>query len=60
MPGDRAFRQAIDDSNTLPFFHPKTNVGMPNDPNVKNGKLGSLDYIPAAEQQKTVPARPRV
>lgn len=43
---------AIDDSNTLPFIAPKTNVGGDNDPNKKAGKLGSLDYIPAAEQQK--------
>lgn len=43
---------AIDDSNTLPFITPKTNVGIENDPNVRAGKLGSLDYIPAAEQQK--------
>ncbi|HSG69233.1 MAG TPA: GDSL-type esterase/lipase family protein, partial [Planctomycetaceae bacterium] len=42
----------IDDSNTLPFINPKTNVGVPNDPNVKAGKLGSLDYRNAAEQQK--------
>ena len=42
----------IDDSNTLPFITPKTNVGAPNDPNVKNGKLGSLDYLKATEQQK--------
>lgn len=42
----------VDDTNTLPFFQPKTNVGIPNDPNIKNGKLGSLNYIPAAEQQK--------
>ncbi|QDT02826.1 hypothetical protein K227x_12050 [Rubripirellula lacrimiformis] len=41
-----------DDSNTLPFITPKTNVGIPNDPNVKRGKLGSLDYRTAAEQQK--------
>lgn len=44
--------EAIDDSNTLPFINPKTNVGVPNDPNVKAGKLGSLEYRNAAEQQK--------
>jgi putative membrane-bound dehydrogenase-like protein len=44
--------QAVDDTNTLPFFEPKTNVGGDKDPNRKAGKLGSLDYIPAAEQQK--------
>ncbi len=42
----------IDDSNTLPFINPKTNVGGPNDPNAKRGKLGSLEYLNAAEQQK--------
>ena len=42
----------IDDSNTLPFINPKTNVGGPNDPNAKRGKLGSLDYLTADEQQK--------
>jgi putative membrane-bound dehydrogenase-like protein len=42
-----------DDSNTLPFINPKTNVGGPDDQNAKAGKLGSLDYLPAAEQQKT-------
>jgi putative membrane-bound dehydrogenase-like protein len=41
-----------DDSNTLPFLDVKTNVGQPDDPNVKAGKLGSLDYLTAAEQQK--------
>ena len=42
----------VDDSNTLPFIQPKTNVGGPNDPNAKRGKLGSLDYLSAAEQLK--------
>jgi putative membrane-bound dehydrogenase-like protein len=42
----------IDDSNTLPFINPKTNVGGSNDPNQKAGKLGSLEYRNAAEQQK--------
>ena len=46
------FPQEIDDSNTLPFITPKTNVGGPNDPNAKRGKLGSLEYLTAAEQQK--------
>ncbi|MCA8989998.1 MAG: HEAT repeat domain-containing protein, partial [Planctomycetaceae bacterium] len=31
---------------------PKTNVGGPDDKNQKAGKLGSLDYLPAIEQQK--------
>ena len=42
----------IDDSNTLPFINPKTNVGVPDDPNAKHGKLGTLEYLKAAEQQK--------
>ena len=42
----------VDDSNTLPFIEPKTNVGLPNDPNVKSGKLGSLNYLNAEAQQK--------
>ncbi|MDZ4852358.1 MAG: PVC-type heme-binding CxxCH protein [Pirellulaceae bacterium] len=42
----------IDDSNTLPFIVPKTNVGGGSDPNAKAGKLGSLDYLKATEQQK--------
>ncbi len=42
----------VDDSNTLPFINPKTNVGGPDDRNRKAGKLGSLDYLTAAEQQK--------
>ncbi|MGE0757567.1 MAG: PVC-type heme-binding CxxCH protein [Pirellulaceae bacterium] len=42
----------VDDSNTLPFLVPKTNVGGTSDPNRKAGKLGSLDYLPAEEQRK--------
>lgn len=42
----------IDDSKTLPFFDVKTNVGGPDDRQAKAGKLGSLDYLPAFEQQK--------
>jgi putative membrane-bound dehydrogenase-like protein len=44
--------EKVNDDNTLPFITPKTNVGLPNDPNVEKGKLGSLDYLPAAEQKK--------
>ncbi len=44
--------EKIDDSGTLPFINPKTNVGGPDDPNAKRGKLGSLDYLNAAEQQQ--------
>ena len=43
---------SVDDSNTLPFIKVVTNVGGPDDVNRKRGKLGSLDYKPAAEQQK--------
>lgn len=42
----------VDDSNTLPFLKTVTNVGGKNDPNRRRGKLGSLEYIPAAEQKK--------
>lgn len=42
----------VDDNNTLPFIVPKTNVGGDKDPNRERGKLGSLDYLNAAEQQK--------
>ncbi|MEQ9408233.1 MAG: GDSL-type esterase/lipase family protein [Fuerstiella sp.] len=48
----RSVPEKCDDSNTLPFIEVKTNVGGDNDPNAKAGKLGSLDYLPAAEQQK--------
>ncbi|MEQ1828701.1 MAG: PVC-type heme-binding CxxCH protein [Pirellula sp.] len=45
--------ETIDDSNTLPFIEPKSNVtGDQKDPNKKAGKLGSLDYLTAEEQQK--------
>lgn len=42
----------VDDSNTLPFINPQTNVGAANDPNKGKGKLGTLDYLTAADQQK--------
>ncbi|MFK7734710.1 MAG: PVC-type heme-binding CxxCH protein [Pirellulaceae bacterium] len=42
----------VDDSNTLSFIEPRTNVGGPDDKQAKLGKLGSLDYLNAAEQQK--------
>lgn len=44
--------EQVDDSNTLPFLNVVTNVGGDDDPNRKRGKLGSLDYLPAAEQLK--------
>ena len=44
--------EKCDDSNTLPFLDVVTNVGGENDKNRKAGKLGSLDYLPAVEQQK--------
>ena len=46
----RPVPKVIDDSNTLPFIQPKTNVGIPGDRNAKAGKLGTLKYLPAAEQ----------
>ena len=48
----RDVAEKVDDSNTLPFITPKTNVGGPDDPNAKRGKLGSLDYLTAEEQAK--------
>ncbi|MCA9129448.1 MAG: HEAT repeat domain-containing protein, partial [Planctomycetales bacterium] len=42
----------VDDSNTLPFIEPRTNVGGPDDQQAKLGKLGSLDYLKAEDQQK--------
>ncbi len=44
--------EKIDDTGTLPFITPKTNIGGPNDKNRKAGKLGSLDYLTAEQQQK--------
>ena len=44
--------EKIDDSNTLPFINPKTNVGGKNNNNKQKGKLGSLDYLTSAEQLK--------
>ncbi len=40
----------VDDSNTLPFINPQTNVGAANDPNKGKGKLGTLNYLTAEEQ----------
>ncbi|MCH2182415.1 MAG: GDSL-type esterase/lipase family protein [Mariniblastus sp.] len=42
----------VDDSNTLPFINPQTNVGAANDPNKGKGKLGTLDYLTAEDQKK--------
>ena len=50
LAGGESVPDTIDDSNTLPFINPKTNVGGPDDKQAKAGKLGSLDYRPAAEQ----------
>lgn len=44
--------EEVDDSNTLSFIDPKTNVGGEDDVNRKRGKLGSLEYRTAEEQQK--------
>ncbi len=52
MANGKSIASPVDDSNTLPFIVPKTNVGSKDDPNVKNGKLGSLDYLNAEEQKK--------
>lgn len=41
-----------DDSTTLPFIVPKTNVGGENDPNRRRGKLGTLDYLTSEEQME--------
>ena len=41
-----------DDGNTLPFITVKTNVGGADDKQRKAGKLGTLDYLSGAEQQK--------
>lgn len=46
------YPEQVDDSNTLPFITPKTNVGGNNDPNQKAGKLGTLEYLPGKEQRK--------
>ncbi|MEM6364451.1 MAG: PVC-type heme-binding CxxCH protein [Planctomycetota bacterium] len=43
----------VDDSNTLPFIQPKTNVGGPDDQQAKRGKLGSLEYLTTDEQLET-------
>ena len=40
----------VDDSNTLPFITPKSNVGIPDAPKNQGGKLGSLEYLTSAEQ----------
>lgn len=42
----------VDDSNTLAELQPRTNVGIKDDPNAKQGKLGSLEYLSGVEQQK--------
>ncbi len=39
-----------DDTTTLPFLEPTTNVGAPNDKETKKGKLGSLAYLSAKDQ----------
>ncbi|WP_236624035.1 PVC-type heme-binding CxxCH protein [Rhodopirellula baltica] len=53
IAGGENISEPIDDSNTLPFIIPKTNVGGPDDPNAKRGKLGSLEYLTTDEQLKT-------
>jgi putative membrane-bound dehydrogenase-like protein len=48
----RPISKQVNDDNTLPFINPKTNVGGPDDPNAKRGKLGSLEYRNAEQQKK--------
>jgi glucose/arabinose dehydrogenase len=48
----KKFTEPVNDDSTLPFFEPTTNVGIPNDPNAKRGKLGTLKYLTAKEQEK--------
>ena len=48
----------VDDSNTLPFINPKSNVGGPNDKEARAGKLGSLEYQTAEEQRKSFELAP--
>lgn len=52
LASGRSVPAEVDDSNTLPFIAPKTNVGGSNDRNAKAGKLGSLEYLNAEEQKK--------
>ncbi len=42
----------VDDCNTLPFLLPRPTSAATTIRIVKAGKLGSLEYLPAAEQQK--------
>lgn len=42
-----------DDSKTLPFINPKSNVGTKNEPKGNDKKRGSLEYISAEEQLKS-------
>ncbi len=48
----------VDDSNTPAFIQPKSNVGVPNDPNARAGKLGTLQYLTPEEQLKTFDLAP--
>ncbi|WP_246254768.1 PVC-type heme-binding CxxCH protein [Alienimonas chondri] len=48
----------VDDSDTLPFLNPKSNVGGDDDPNRKRGKLGSLEYSSAQVQLETFDLAP--
>lgn len=42
----------VDDSNTLPFLQPRTNLGTSHTKGIQDGDLGSLDYITSQEQLK--------
>ena len=48
----------VDDSNTLPFLNPKSNVGGEDDVNRERGKLGSLEYSSAQVQLETFDLAP--
>jgi putative membrane-bound dehydrogenase-like protein len=44
--------EKVDDSSTLAFITPKTNVGGKKDKQRKQGKLGTLEYLSAKDQLK--------
>ncbi|QDT16795.1 PVC-type heme-binding CxxCH protein [Alienimonas californiensis] len=53
LAGGGSVPAEVDDSNTLPFINPKSNVGGEDDKQAKAGKLGSLDYLSAEAQLKS-------
>ncbi|MEM7453748.1 MAG: PVC-type heme-binding CxxCH protein [Planctomycetota bacterium] len=50
MAGGATFETPVDDSNTLPFINPTTNVGGANDRQREQGKLGTLEYLTSEQQ----------